>query len=63
MNPNRFLTADEAATLLRVPVATVRQWLWDGRLPGYRAGGSAAGWRIRERDLEALLQANREREA
>ena len=48
--PPEFLTVAEAATLLRMPEATVRRMLKSGRLPGIY-GGTRGGWRIRRADL------------
>jgi excisionase family DNA binding protein len=53
--PEPVLTAAEVATQLGVPVATVRQWLWDGQLRGQRRGGMTAGWRIRAADLARFV--------
>jgi excisionase family DNA binding protein len=50
-----LLTSAQIATQLDVPLATVRQWLWDGQLRGHRGGGSSAGWRVRAADLDAFL--------
>jgi excisionase family DNA binding protein len=53
--PEYVYTAAEVARELGVPVATVRQWLWDGRLRGHRSGGLHAGWRVRSADLAHFL--------
>jgi excisionase family DNA binding protein len=50
-----LLTAADAARRLGVPRATVHRWLWSGALPGYRAGGLQAGWRVRESDLDVFM--------
>lgn len=52
MSEGQELTLGEVATRLRLHPETVRRWLNSGRLPGYRLGGTKAGWRIREADLE-----------
>ncbi len=54
-SPESVLTAAEVATQLGVPVATVRQWLWNGRLRGQRRGGMTAGWRILSGDLALFI--------
>jgi excisionase family DNA binding protein len=57
--PVAILTAAEVARRLDVPLSTVREWLWSGRLPGYRSGGNAAGWRIPEAALQRFMQSTR----
>lgn len=52
-----LFTPETAAQLLAVRPKTIRDWLKRGRLKGVRAGRL---WRIRERDLEAFLAADRE---
>jgi excisionase family DNA binding protein len=47
-----YLTIEEAAALIKIKPATLRLWLREGRMKGYRAG---ARWRIRREDLEAYL--------
>ena len=54
-----LVSAADVAKRLGIPRATVRQWLWSGKLPASRAGGRDAGWRIRESDLEAFIAARR----
>lgn len=49
-----MMTLREVAKELRVSEWTVRKWLKQGRLPGYRLG-TKAGWRIKEKDLEEFL--------
>lgn len=60
--PEQLLTVEEIAERLRVHSETVRQWLRDGRLKGFRPGGKRAGWRVTEADLEGFLD-ERRREA
>lgn len=43
------ITADEAADLLRVSGRSVRRWLKDGELAGFRAGRQ---WRIPRDEFE-----------
>lgn len=53
---DKLLTVPEVAERVRVSEATVRDWLRHGRLPGIRPGGTKAGWRIAESDLDRFLQ-------
>jgi excisionase family DNA binding protein len=50
-----WLTVEEVAERLRVSPRTVRGWLQDGRLKGRNLGGRA-GWRIREKDVDAFME-------
>lgn len=55
-----LLTVPEVAAMLRLNEQTVRKWLRDGTLPGYRLGSNRkAGWRIRRSEVEAYLEAHR----
>ena len=56
MTQDRYLTVAEVAERLRVTEFTVRNWLRAGRLDGYRPGGTKAGWRIRESDLDRFIE-------
>lgn len=49
--PDRFLTVDEAAEVVRVTPYTVREWLREGRLRGHKVHGGR--WLIDPRDLAA----------
>ena len=51
----RMLTVPEVSEWLRVPEATVRRMLRDGRLHGNRLGGTRLGWRIPESAVLELL--------
>ena len=51
---DELLTVKEAAALLKISTVTVRRWLKQGRLVGYRVG--ARSIRLRRRDVEALLE-------
>ena len=55
MTDAQTLTVSEVADRLRVSTATVTNWLRDGRLRGYRIGGTKAGWRIEVSDLEQYI--------
>ena len=48
----RIFTPQEVAEYLRIPLSTVRKYLREGRLRGVKIGKH---WRVRERDVEALL--------
>ena len=43
-----ILSCTEVARRLDLDKATVRQWLREGKLPGFKVG---TGWLIREEDL------------
>jgi excisionase family DNA binding protein len=47
-----LLTADETADYLKISKGTVWQWCRGGRLPAVKMGRQ---WRIRRKDLEAML--------
>jgi excisionase family DNA binding protein len=49
----RLLTARELAEVLGVSAGTVVDWSEDGRLPGFRLGGTKGG-RLRFRESEVL---------
>ncbi len=51
----RMLTVPEVSEWLRVPEATVRRMLRDGRLRGSRLGGTRLGWRIPESAVRRML--------
>lgn len=48
-----LLTTDEVAARLKVTKRTIYAWLKDGRLRGVKVGKF---WRIRQADIDALLQ-------
>jgi len=52
-----LLKASEAAQLLNLSENTVRQWIWQRRLPVVRIGRAV---RLRRQDLEDLIERNRE---
>lgn len=47
-----LLTPEEAAKILSVSPATIREWIRTGKLQARKAGRL---WRVRERDLETFL--------
>jgi excisionase family DNA binding protein len=53
----QLLTAKEAAALLGLSEHTIRQWIWQRRLPVVRLGRAV---RLRREDLEQLIERNRE---
>jgi excisionase family DNA binding protein len=55
MADEQVLTVPEVADRLRVSTATVTNWLREGRLRGYRLGGTKAGWRIEVSDLDKFI--------
>jgi excisionase family DNA binding protein len=60
MVDERWLTVEQIADALQVHANTVRRWLRSGELTGHNLGGKA-GYRVRERDFEAFLDARYER--
>jgi excisionase family DNA binding protein len=54
----RWYTVQEIADRLRINPQTIRRWLRDGELRGHQFGGPA-GWRVKESDLNAFLDARR----
>jgi excisionase family DNA binding protein len=50
-----LLTPRDASTVLKVSMSTIRTYIRNGRLPARRIRGSRL-LRIREEDLDALLQ-------
>jgi excisionase family DNA binding protein len=55
MSDERFLTVREVAERIRSSPQTVRRWLRQGRLRGFRPGGTKLGYRVRESDLQRFL--------
>lgn len=51
----RLLTVREVAERLRTSEESVRRWLRQGKLRGFRLGGTRVGYRISERDLADFL--------
>jgi excisionase family DNA binding protein len=52
----RLLTVEEVVERLRVHPYTVRKWLREGKLKGFRLGGAKAGWRIPETEISRLRE-------
>ncbi|HLZ70446.1 MAG TPA: helix-turn-helix domain-containing protein [Dehalococcoidia bacterium] len=55
MTDEPLLTIPEVAQRLRLNPETVRRWLHDGRMRGYRIGSTRAGWRIPESEIRRVL--------
>jgi excisionase family DNA binding protein len=55
MTTRRYLTVEQIVARLQVDKETVRRWLRTGRLNGIRPGGSKAGYRVTEEDLQKFL--------
>jgi excisionase family DNA binding protein len=55
MSEERLLTVREVAERIRTSPQTVRRWLQQGRLRGFRPGGTKLGYRVREADLQRFL--------
>lgn len=48
-----MLTLGEVAKRLKVSVKTIRRWLQEGRLTGFKMGKL---WRVKETELEAFIE-------
>lgn len=55
MDSQALVTVDEVARRLNVHPETVRVWIRQGHLAGFRLGGRRAGYRISERALQEFL--------
>ena len=55
----RVWTVREVAEHLKVHTNTVLRWLNSGQLRGYRIGGTKAGWRIHQPDLDRFIAERR----
>ena len=53
MESIKYLTVNEAASLLRVDTETVYRWINSTKLPAAKIGGI---WRIRVEDIDALFK-------
>jgi excisionase family DNA binding protein len=60
MSEERLLTVREVAERIRSSPQTVRRWLQQGRLRGFRPGGTKLGYRVREADLQRFLTQSNE---
>lgn len=52
---NGYLTAPEAARILKVHINTIHKWIHQGTLRAYKVQGRGR-WRIKTDDLEALFK-------
>ena len=52
----RLLTVREVAEQLRSSPETVRRWLRQGKLRGFRPGGTKLGYRVPETELQRFLR-------
>ena len=57
MTEERLLTVREVAERLRSSPETVRRWLRQGKLGGFRPGGTKLGYRVLESELQRFLRA------
>jgi excisionase family DNA binding protein len=57
MVEEELLTIQEVAQRLRLNPETVRRWLNNGRIHGYKLGSDRAGWRIPASEIPRVLTA------
>jgi excisionase family DNA binding protein len=55
MTEQRLLTVREVADRIRSSPETVRRWLRQGKLRGFRPGGTKLGYRVPESELRRFL--------
>lgn len=55
MDLSQLMTVDEVAEQLKVHPESVRRWLRDGRLEGYRIS-RRGGWRIQPNSVREMLE-------
>lgn len=55
VSEQRLLTVREVAERIRSSPETVRRWLRQGKLRGFRPGGSKLGYRVPESELNRFL--------
>jgi excisionase family DNA binding protein len=56
MDDQRLLTVREVAERIRSAPETVRRWLRQGKLRGFRPGGTKLGYRVPESELQRFIQ-------
>ncbi len=56
MDDEKVYTIPEIAKILRVKDYTIREWLREGKLKGFKAAGSR--WRVKKTDLDAFMRTN-----
>ena len=59
MTEDRMYKVREVAERLGLHPQTIRSWLRDGALSGFRPGGTKAGWRVSQHELEAFIERRR----
>jgi excisionase family DNA binding protein len=52
----QVLKVSEAAEQLRVPPATVRRWIREGKLHATMLGGTKTGYRITQEEVDRVLR-------
>ncbi len=57
MDLSQLMTVDEVADQLKVHPESVRRWLREGRLSGYRIS-RRGGWRIRPDSVQEMLESS-----
>jgi excisionase family DNA binding protein len=62
MTEPRLLTVREVAQRLRSSPETVRRWLRQGKLRGFRPGGTKLGYRVAEDELERFIKLSQARQ-
>jgi excisionase family DNA binding protein len=60
MSEQRLLTVREVAERIRSSPETVRRWLRQGKLRGFRPGGTKLGYRVPESELQRFLAESNE---
>jgi excisionase family DNA binding protein len=60
MSEQRLLTVREVAERIRSSPETVRRWLRQGKLRGFRPGGTKLGYRVPESELQRFLSESNE---
>ena len=55
MSEQRLLTVREVAERIRSSPETVRRWLRQGKLRGFRPGGTKLGYRVPEGELQRFI--------
>jgi excisionase family DNA binding protein len=55
MQEEHLLTVREVAERIRSSPETVRRWLRQGKLRGFRPGGTRLGYRVAESELQRFL--------
>ena len=56
MSEQRLLTVREVAERIRSSPETVRRWLRQGKLRGFRPGGTKLGYRVPESELNRFSE-------